>query len=324
MSAKTAKFSGFLSAASELGDTTSGSGGQNSKSRKQNSAGSKRPRPAASNSGDADNADEENEGGVLEDYERIRRDTRPEWRFDEANRLPVKMADGTFKKPEQRPRQHRAGTVAGGQVQRSAHSDTEEDDNDEDDGVDVSSESGDDEGSDGGDENEVYESDDDKAKGPKHKRGKPEQAAAAAAPVDPDAAIKTFAQLSALPPAQLQARRARLKLKIAEYSERVISDPEHNISAAANGGKDGDRDDDDGRRGPFGKAGRAAAAAEKGKFGKFGGKDAKSRGSSKKNTLLALHQLCSDPDPVIRKLAMVSATAVIKDILPGYRIRQVS
>jgi hypothetical protein len=99
--------------------------------------------------------------------------------------------------------------------------------------------------------------------------------------------IKSFAALHTLPQAQLAARRAERRVTIAELSEMIISDPTHNVSDPV--GKE--------RKPTYGTPVR------------------------RQNSLLSLHQLCGDPDPAIRKLAMLSCTMVFKDVLPGYRIR---
>ena len=74
----------------------------------------------------------------------------------------------------------------------------------------------------------------------------------------------------------LKSRRARRKLEMAEYCEKIVEDPEHCVY---------------------------------------------SNQGAKKDYLKELHLMCSDEDPYVRKLAMVSELTVLQDILPDYKIR---
>jgi hypothetical protein len=256
-----------------------------------------RPRPDDGGGDDDDEDGDDNDGGasdggsdgagenVIASFEKARRATRPEWRHDEASRLPVKLADGTFRAPEKRPAAARNAMT---DLYDDDDEEEDEDDDDENDDDEEDDEEDDDEAGDGGD-----------AAAARKRKRRPRAPSGPSGPT-------TFAELSRLPPAAVSARRAGLKAQIAEFAEAIIADPEHNISAPAGEG-----------------AAAAAAAAGAAGAGSGGGKDKASSGrtSSKRNTLLALHRLCSDPDPVVRRLALLSLTAVLKDIIPGYRIR---
>jgi hypothetical protein len=107
--------------------------------------------------------------------------------------------------------------------------------------------------------------------------------------------VTSFRELRALPPSKAAARRSEKKVAVAELSQRIIADPEHSVSASSS---------------------RALASAAS-RAGTASGDEDK----LKRNHMLALHGLCADADPAIRRLAMLSLTTVFKDILPGYRIR---
>lgn len=128
------------------------------------------------------------------------------------------------------------------------------------------------------------------------------EAEGASAPAIEAASYETFASLS---PAEAEARRAELKLLIADLCESIIADPEHNVREATAREV---------------KQAQVYATLKGGK--PANSKDVKRRLEGKrKNTLLELHRLCSDMDPVVRQLAMVSCVMVFRDIIPTYRIR---
>jgi hypothetical protein len=128
------------------------------------------------------------------------------------------------------------------------------------------------------------------------------EAEGASAPAIEAASYEDFASLS---PAEAEVRRAELKLLIADLCESIIADPEHNVREATAREV---------------KQAQVYATLKGGK--PANSKDVKRRLEGKrKNTLLELHRLCSDMDPVVRQLAMVSCVMVFRDIIPTYRIR---
>lgn len=148
--------------------------------------------------------------------------------------------------------------------------------------------------------------------------------AGASAPAEEAANWAAFAAMS---PAAVEARRADLRLQIAEFCEAIIADPEHNVREATAaevrtaskyvairrggaGGGDGD-DGDDGDAGSKKKRSKQALAKEV----------SRRLAAKRRNTLLSLHRLCSDADPYVRQLAMLSCVAVFRDVAPTYRIR---
>lgn len=211
----------------------------------------------------------ENDGKVdIEELENRPRNTQPGWSQGTAGRLPLKMADGSIAAQAPRPVVKKSAEVI-----KSVHDSETEEEEDED----ASDESDDDSG--------------DVAEKAMQKQVKND---------DPDY-VESFAALKKLPEEALFARRTRRKVLIAELAQKIIADPQNNISASNKLEKESL---------PFGK--RGAKGSQKTSAPVY---------TSKRNSLLALHTLCSDADPLIRKLALLSLTTVFKDIVPGYRIR---
>ena len=227
---------------------------------------------------------DEQQDGTFEAFEAAPRHAKAEWLDNGAARLPVKLADGTIKQPGGRP--------------VFARKSEEEESDDENDSDDNAAEDGD--ASEASDNDEESDDDDgerggandrrDNSKQQKHRKDRDRNSAA-----DPMTAALGYAELVKLPLPQLQARRVAQQARIADLAEKIISHPEHNLAAPA-------------------------AGKEKLQFGKPG--VGRTLVSKKANTLLQLHTLCGDGDPVVRRLAMLSCVAVFKDIVPSYRVRQ--
>ena len=120
----------------------------------------------------------------------------------------------------------------------------------------------------------------------------PSAISAPRAPAPVSDQVTTFAVLAALPRADAAARRAASLESIATLAQRILAAPEFNMA------------------GP--KAGEATRPLPG---------TTKTLVSKRFNTLGVLHSLCCDPDPEVRRLAMLSQAAVFKDILPEYRLR---
>lgn len=211
------------------------------------------------------------EGG--EAFENAPRLSQPAWLDDGSTRLPVKLADGSVRRQAGRPTAQKFGNAD--------ESDGEGDDSGDED---FSDEDADDEDADA-DEGEV---DEPKRDAKQHTgAGKKGQKRDILGPMP-------FAELSRLPSKELEERRVSVQARIADLAERIISAPEHNLSAPA-------------------------AGKEKLQLGKPG--VGRTLVSKKQNSLASLHGLCGDGDPVVRRLTMLSCVAVFKDIVPSYRIR---
>jgi hypothetical protein len=91
-----------------------------------------------------------------------------------------------------------------------------------------------------------------------------------------------------MPAEDMVKRRLGLKSTIAALASAIVASPERCIAERA-------KEDDANTHGRP----RVAAATP----------------------LQNLQQLCGDPDPVIRKLAMLSCVAIFRDVAPGYRVR---
>jgi hypothetical protein len=126
--------------------------------------------------------------------------------------------------------------------------------------------------------------------------------------------MHTFAAVQTLSPDELAERRTRKKQEIAAVASRLIANPETMFASSRSGSSA------DTSTGPKGKAGKAAAAKaaildrRAMRAAGAGANQATSGGA-------ALLRLCRDGDPLIRRLAMLSAATVFKDVIPGYRIR---
>jgi hypothetical protein len=127
--------------------------------------------------------------------------------------------------------------------------------------------------------------------------------AEAAASVANDDGLRSLRELTArLSPEEIARRREDRKNLMADLAQRVIADPEHNVYPPDALDKQ---------------------AAQLAKVKRLTGRDLERAltGSKRADTLLILHQMCGDADPTVRRLAILSLTAVFRDILPGYRIR---
>ena len=135
-----------------------------------------------------------------------------------------------------------------------------------------------------------------------------------------------------LPPRDKLKRRRHLKRLVANLCQRILAWPEVNISGAPHDGQVGpirtapipmrekrkraqeDEDADDIAQSLSRRKARKLAEKRRRQA------EAHAR-PAKVDCLKGLHSLCTDEDPVVVRLATLSQTAVLMDILPDFRIR---
>jgi Nucleolar complex-associated protein len=240
----------------------------------------------------------------ISSYENRARRTNPAWNEDTSGRLPIRLQDGTWKAAPTRIKQFDSNRNASStllekedaleaQSDRSSSSSTHDLEDES-----VSGEST--------NNSDIEEDDTDPTSEKVKEKVSMDRFDAALMKVKDE--ITSFAQLKLMAPAEVNARRAIRTGLIAELSQRIISDPEHNVSTMY--------------APQFSNSNPSNVNAKRGRGGKShesGGRFQKQR---KQNSLLALQQIAGlDPDPVVKRLAIMSLVAVFRDIVPGYRIR---